>query len=136
MGWELSLIHISRDLPFDLKDQGPDFVSHTLEANDDTMMVYPFLFRLKVTHTLKGNRLKVAWKVTNYGNSTMYFCIGGHPAFRLPSDADGGYAGWKIRLGEEKRPVYRLLNGEMCIRDRAGRDLSGRQRPFKRRRGL
>ncbi|MBU9738693.1 aldose epimerase family protein [Diplocloster agilis] len=102
----------ARDLPFDLKDQGPDFVSHTLEANDDTMMVYPFLFRLKVTHTLKGNRLKVAWKVTNYGNSTMYFCIGGHPAFRLPSDADGGYAGWKIRLGEEKRPVYRLLNGE------------------------
>ncbi|MBU9728990.1 aldose epimerase family protein [Diplocloster modestus] len=102
----------ARDLPFELKDQGPDFVSHTLEANDDTMMVYPFLFRLKVTHTLKGNRLKVAWKVTNYGNSTMYFSVGGHPAFQLPVDSALGCAGWKIRLGEGKRPVYRLLNAE------------------------
>ncbi len=56
-------------------------MSFKLTDNENTRAMYPFSFELTVTYTLEGKTLKVAHKVTNKGDSTMYFSLGAHPAF-------------------------------------------------------
>ena len=48
---------------------------------------YPFEFSLQVTYSLHLDRLQVAWKVINRGESDMPFSIGAHPAFVFPCGA-------------------------------------------------
>ena len=60
-----------------------DSASFLLVSNEETKEVYPFDFELFITYTLEGNRLQVKWEVRNPSDDTMYFTIGGHPAFRF-----------------------------------------------------
>ena len=60
-----------------------DSASFLLVSNEETKEVYPFDFELFITYTLEGNRLQVKWEVRNPSDETMYFTIGGHPAFRF-----------------------------------------------------
>ena len=61
----------------DKADQG----SFLFASNEETRKVYPFDFELIITYVLDNNTLKVTWEVRNTGEETMYFTIGGHPAF-------------------------------------------------------
>ena len=38
---------------------------------------------------MKGRTVTLSWKVSNPGEETMYFTIGGHPAFNVPADGQG-----------------------------------------------
>ena len=64
-------------------------------AEKPSREVYPFDFDLPVHYELEGNLIKVIWNVINKGYDTMWFQIGGHPGFMLPSydekDAVHGY---------------------------------------------
>lgn len=46
--------------------------------------VYPYKFRLYVTYKLEENTLACYIKVENLDHQTIYFGIGGHPAFACP----------------------------------------------------
>lgn len=61
-------------------------VSFCLSANDATRKSYPFEFTYHVTYILEGKRLSVCYTVDNRDTKTMYFGIGGHPAFHMPID--------------------------------------------------
>lgn len=74
----------ARDSQFTCTQESPLSVTHTLTSSGETMKIYPFPFLLQVTHTLKDNQLEISWHVENTGEETMYFTIGGHPAFRVP----------------------------------------------------
>lgn len=73
----------ARDMEFDQIEGNDTMVKHRLVSNDETRQRYPFDFQFDVTHHLNGNRLTVQWDVVNQGDKTMYFTIGGHPAFRV-----------------------------------------------------
>lgn len=47
--------------------------------------IYPFEFEVRLGYELKENQLVVKWEVENVGEKTMYYCIGGHPAFMMES---------------------------------------------------
>ncbi len=47
----------------------------------DTKRVYPFDFELDVIFSLEGKSVSVTYRVKNTGDSSMFFSIGGHPAF-------------------------------------------------------
>ena len=74
----------ARDMDFACVEAGADSVTHRLEADERTRAVYPYGFRLTVTHRLEVARLRVEWMVENTGEGRMYFSIGGHPGFMLP----------------------------------------------------
>lgn len=74
----------ARDMDFALLEEGDDAVVHRLAATPETLEKYPFDFALTVRHRLQGNTLLVGWQVENRGGDTMYFSIGGHPAFLCP----------------------------------------------------
>ena len=74
----------ARDKAFCCVEATADSVTHRLEADEATRAIYPYDFRLTVTHRLEGARLRVEWTVENPGHERMYFSIGGHPGFLLP----------------------------------------------------
>lgn len=73
----------ARDSMFKCTNSTRDSASFLLVSNEETKEVYPFDFELFITYTLEGNRLQVKWEVRNPSDDTMYFTIGGHPAFRF-----------------------------------------------------
>ena len=73
----------ARDSMFKCTNSTRDSASFLFVSNEETKEVYPFDFELFITYTLEGNRLQVKWEVRNPSDETMYFTIGGHPAFRF-----------------------------------------------------
>lgn len=89
------------------------WVTHRLCADEETRTNYPFDFCLEVTHRLEGDQLHVEWKVENQGENTMYFTIGGHPAFRLPIILGTEFEDYFLRFEEHvDRLNYVLLDLE------------------------
>ena len=56
-------------------------MTFTLEQNEATVVHYPFCFRLDVTYSLEGSALAVSYKITNTGDQSLPFSVGGHPGF-------------------------------------------------------
>ena len=76
----------ARDIVFDCVEQSETAVRHVLTDTPQTREIYPFPFRLEVTHELDADDprlLHVTWSVRNCGDERMYYAIGGHPGFLL-----------------------------------------------------
>lgn len=80
----------ARDSEFTVVEKSQGQVVLRLQAGDDTLKVYPFLFRLDIVYAAEGKSLKVVYIVENCDQKTMYFNIGWHPAFVLPGQGAGG----------------------------------------------
>ena len=74
----------ARDMEFELIEKAPNSIVHRLCSNESTKEVYPFDFCLEIGYELTDNQIRVIWRVTNQDKKTMYFSIGGHPAFLCP----------------------------------------------------
>ncbi len=59
-------------------------VEFLLKPNEEIQKQYPYQFELKVIYTLNNNQLKCQCIVKNTDHQTIYFQIGGHPAFACP----------------------------------------------------
>ena len=76
----------ARDMECDLIEKNENNVWYELKSNEETLKKYPFKFALKIGYELVENKIKVKWRVENRDNKTMYFSIGAHPAFLLPTE--------------------------------------------------
>lgn len=95
----------ARDMEFTFAGQTDNTITHVLKSTEETLAKYPFPFELKITHKLEGKTLSVIWEVVNPGDETMYFSIGGHPAFNVPA-----------REGESKYDYFVTFNGEKALK--------------------
>lgn len=84
--YEMGQHGFARDMDFELKNQSADELVFTLTDTADTKAKYPFAFLLTLSYKLVDSTVKVGWKVENTNNETMYFSIGGHPAFNCDLD--------------------------------------------------
>lgn len=75
----------ARDMEFICTEATETSVTHLLASSAESKESYPFDFRLLITHQLTGRELTVRWTVVNEDSQTMYFTIGGHPAFNVPA---------------------------------------------------
>lgn len=73
-----------RTSDFWLVDATENTLIFALESNAATLKVYPYKFRLEISFELRGNEVKVGWKVSNVDDKEMYFSIGAHPAISCP----------------------------------------------------
>ena len=81
----------ARDMDFTLVGTTDDSITYVLKSNEETLAKYPFEFELEITHRIEDNKVYVEWKVTNpSGDEPLYFSIGAHPAFNVPSCGRGG----------------------------------------------
>ncbi|MEE1086158.1 MAG: aldose 1-epimerase family protein [Schaedlerella sp.] len=72
----------ARDSVFTCEEVSTDSVTWCLKASEATKSRYPFDFELYISYRLNGKELDVTWEVKNPSDETIYFTIGGHPAFR------------------------------------------------------
>ncbi len=110
-----------KDRVFEVVRQEKDELWFGLKADEETKKSYPFAFALSVGYVLKNSRMRVYWKVENKGEETMYFSIGGHPAFNIPIDGSKRSENFLKFKGVEKL-VSTAVNLEYCLIDEEKKD--------------
>ena len=100
----------ARDMEFTCTDETATSVTHLLEATEETLKSWPYIFQLYITHTLNERDLTVSWKVVNKDQKTMYFTIGGHPAFNVPVLPDTVQSQYHLTFNGEEKLTYCLIN--------------------------
>ncbi len=88
---------LARNLPFTLLEQTDNSLIFSLKSNEATLENYPFPFELQINYKLTDSQLTVGYTVINSNDETIYFSIGGHPAFNVPLNIS------------EKRSDYQLV---------------------------
>lgn len=120
----------ARDMEFQLAEQTEQSLRFQLKSTEETLERYPFAFQLELGYELKGREVMVSWTVRNPGQNTMYFAIGGHPAFICPPYEGGKQTECEIYYGTDsitstrisaaglatkEKIVYNLKDGAMLI---------------------
>jgi galactose mutarotase-like enzyme len=99
---------------FTMEEAAPTSCRHVLIDTEESRAVYPFTFRLAVTHALDGPALKVTAEVTNTSERAMPFGLGFHPAFRWPLPGGEGCS-HTIMLENGAEPALALLEDGLLL---------------------
>ena len=84
--YQLSRHGFARDMEFELVNQNEHSASFSLKSNETTKALFPFDFELQLIYKINDSELNITYNVINAGSETMYYSIGGHPAFALPNN--------------------------------------------------
>lgn len=103
----------SRDMEFELLEKTDTSVAFVLASNEETLAQYPYKFRFIVKYTLLENGVKVEHFVENADNKTMYFYIGGHPAFNCPLEDGEKFTDYFVEY--EKDEYVKRNNGDVVV---------------------
>lgn len=104
----------ARDTDFKLLSNNGTRVSFALADSPETLRDYPYHFNLAISYRLEGNRIHVVWHVENTDTQTIFFQIGGHPAFLVPGARKGEPLHGRLRFDN---PAPQRLYGNVggCI---------------------
>lgn len=69
---------------FTVMQKQENSVSMSFCEDEQTLIWYPFSFRVTSTFTLEGNSLKVERRIENRGNAVMPYSMGEHPGYNVP----------------------------------------------------
>ena len=89
---------------------------------EETLKIYPFKFEFNITFSVDGPVITINHKIINIGENTMYFSLGGHPAFKCPLTDYENYEDYFLKFEKKENCNTYLLNNEGL--------LSGETRPL------
>ncbi len=107
---------IRNNTDIELHEQTENQLVFKLIANETTLKQYPFQFEFYVLYTLINNSLKVTYEVKNMDSKTMYFSVGGHPAFKCPVFENESYSDYQLKFEKSetaKRYMMDIASGLM-----------------------
>lgn len=107
----------ARDMNFETLSVTQDEIWFGLSSNTETMVKYPFPFRLETGYRLEGRKVHVIWRVKNTGSGNMYFSIGGHPGFVCPFLKGEKQTDYYVKFENKSEIVSRLLGGDGLATD-------------------
>ncbi len=84
----------------------------SLAYDEDTLRIYPYKFNFQVIYDLIDNALRVTYKVINLDDQTIYFSVGGHPAFRVPFTNEDAYEDYYLEFEVQENLNTHLLSAE------------------------
>jgi len=90
-------------------------ISFSLSSSKETLEIYPFKFNLTISFELINNQIIVTHTIENNGSETMFFSVGGHPAFNCPLYDSENYEDYYIKLEKAKNPESYVLNDQGLI---------------------
>lgn len=93
-----------------LLEQTPDSLTFGLAHSEDSLKIYPFKFEFYLTYKLSDNKIDVIHTVKNVDNKTMYFSVGGHPAFKCPVFEDENYEDYSLEFEHLENAKTHLIN--------------------------
>lgn len=100
----------ARDKEFKVIEKNADSILLELKQTEETYLMYPFHFDLRIHYELSGQLVKCAYTVINSGDKELYFSIGAHPGFICPMFPGEKLADYKIEFEEKEKSRRRLLN--------------------------
>ncbi|WP_033153661.1 aldose 1-epimerase family protein [Pseudobutyrivibrio ruminis] len=115
--YEMGQHGFARDMDFMLGRQTENELVFLLKDNEESRKKYPFSFLLVITYRLENDTVNVEWKVENPNEETMYFSIGGHPAFNCDLDT------YTLRFEKDNQPNAKITaniiadDGSGCLGD-------------------
>lgn len=86
--YEMSQHGFARDMEFEEIEKTSNKHQYILKSNEETLRKYPYQFELQVIYEVIENTLNVTYQVKNIDNKTIYFGLGGHPAFNCEYSND------------------------------------------------
>lgn len=113
----------TRTSTFQLIEASDTHAKFSLPFSEKTLAVYPYKFEFQIIYNLIDNALRVCYKVINEDKKTIYFSVGGHPAFNVPFYAGEKYEDYYLEF-EQAEPL------ETHMISPAG-NLSGETMPIK-----
>ena len=81
--YQMSRHGFAREKEFQIIEKAADKIVFSLKDDDETFQNYPFHFEFNITYKLVKQLLQVHFEVVNSSSHSMFFSIGGHPAFAL-----------------------------------------------------
>ncbi len=93
-----------------IKNQSQAEITFLLNSNSELYEMYPFLFQFEISYRLHNNVLTLNHKVKNIDNKTMYFSLGGHPAFTCPLYKKENYTDYYLEFEKSENSESCLLN--------------------------
>lgn len=109
VSYPMSQHGFARDMEFEVCEVKADQVWFVLNSNEETRKAYPFDFELKLGYVLKENAVEIHWQVKNPADCTMYFSIGGHPAFLCPIEAGTVQSDYFLAFDDKKSVVSSVI---------------------------
>ena len=81
-----------------------------LKYNDNLLKNYPFKFDYQITYKLVNNKIKITYAVTNLDHKSIYFSLGGHPAFKCPVYKNENYNDYFLEFEHVEQSHTHLIN--------------------------
>ncbi|EKO6660911.1 aldose 1-epimerase family protein [Listeria monocytogenes] len=101
----------ARDRDFQVIEQTEKSVRFELDADEDSLAVYPYKFKISIIYTIEKNTVAVSYEVENTDNKRIYFSIGAHPAFNLPLTDGTTFEDYYLDFGTEENLETLCLEG-------------------------
>lgn len=98
----------AKRLHFAVGKQGDDFVEMVLEANEETLKEFPFVFALHITHRITEDGFTTVYLIENKSEQTMPFCIGAHPGIRCPMEEGASFEDYQLEFPQREAPENAL----------------------------
>ena len=101
---------IRNNTKFQVIKESNTSVTLRLSFDEDSLKSYPFKFEYLVIFELDDTKLHITYKVINKDSKTIYFSIGGHPAFKCPVYPNENYKDYRLVFETEEISHTHLLN--------------------------
>ncbi|MGB3467183.1 MAG: aldose 1-epimerase family protein [Cyclobacteriaceae bacterium] len=99
-------------------------LTYQLNYSDETLKVFPYKFSFEISFSLEANKLTVSHKVHNLDDQTIYFCLGGHPAFACPLHEGESYEDYFLEFGHNETADTIRLSDDGLLTDHKERILT------------
>ncbi|TGV00414.1 aldose 1-epimerase family protein [Flavivirga rizhaonensis] len=93
-----------------LQEQNQNFLTFKLNYDKDSLKIYPFKFEFLITYQLIDNILTITHTINNLDDKTMYFSLGGHPAFKCPVFNNEAYNDYYLEFEYTESSKTHLIN--------------------------
>jgi galactose mutarotase-like enzyme len=113
--YSLSRHGFARDREFEVESHQADTITFLLRSDDATRAVYPFDFELRVIYRILQEGLSVTYEVMNPAKETLYFSVGGHPAFKVPLVPDTDYQDYYLSFDRKETAPRWPISGDGLI---------------------
>ena len=105
----------ARDREFEVESHPADAITFLLRSDDATRASYPFEFELRVIYRLLAEGLSTTYQVKNPAKETLYFSVGGHPAFQVPLVPDTAYQDYYLAFDRKETAPRWPISGDGLI---------------------
>ncbi|WP_341216016.1 aldose 1-epimerase family protein [uncultured Wocania sp.] len=95
-----------------LQEQTKNSLTFSLFYDDESLKNYPFKFAFYITYLLVDNKIEVIHSIKNIDNKTIYFSVGGHPAFKCPVFKNEKYDDYSLEFEQIENAKTHLINME------------------------